>query len=115
LFGISLVFGVLLVIPIGGPTCDRDLTVELLCWALGGAMGFVLDSKLLIIAGALDGSSGLILSIIMSKAMNGRSRTFSLEPSARFRPQLRRTGSQSGAQRYGLKKRPQSCQRRIKS
>jgi len=69
--GISLLFGVLLVIPIGG--ADMPTVISLLNSYAGlsaAAMGFVLDSKLLIIAGALDGSSGLILSIIMSKAMN---------------------------------------------
>src|ERR1700687_5254569 len=69
--GVSLIFGVLLVIPIGG--ADMPTVISLLNSypALSAAaMGFVLDSKLLIIAGALDGSSGLILSIIMSKAMN---------------------------------------------
>src|SRR6266403_562105 len=69
--GVSLIFGVLLVIPIGG--ADMPTVISLLNGYAGlsaAAMGFVLDSKLLIIAGALDGSSGLILSIIMSKAMN---------------------------------------------
>src|SRR5258708_5798575 len=69
--GVSLLFGVLLVIPIGG--ADMPTVISLLNGYAGlsaAAMGFVLQNKLLIIAGALDGSSGLILSVIMSKAMN---------------------------------------------
>ncbi|HWD39388.1 MAG TPA: NAD(P)(+) transhydrogenase (Re/Si-specific) subunit beta [Fimbriimonas sp.] len=68
---LALVFGVLLVIPIGG--ADMPTVISLLNSYAGlsaCAMGFVLNSPMLIIAGALDGSSGLILSIIMCKAMN---------------------------------------------
>ena len=69
--GLSLVFGVLLIIPIGG--ADMPTVISILNAYAGlsaVAMGFVLDSKLLVTAGALDGSSGLILSIIMCRAMN---------------------------------------------
>ncbi len=69
--GIPLVFGVLMIIPIGG--ADMPTVISLLNSYAGlsaAAMGFVVGSKLLIIAGALDGSSGFILSVIMSKAMN---------------------------------------------
>ena len=68
---LSLVFGVLLIIPIGG--ADMPTVISLLNWYAGlsaVAMGFVLSNKLLITAGALDGSSGLILSVIMCRAMN---------------------------------------------
>src|ERR1700719_359275 len=71
LVGIPLIFGVFMVIPIGG--ADMPTVISLLNSYAGlsaAAMGFVLDSKLLIIAGALDGASGLILSVNMSKAMN---------------------------------------------
>src|SRR6202047_3683352 len=68
---LPLLFGVFMVIPIGG--ADMPTVISLLNSYAGlsaAAMGFVLDSELLIISAALFGSSGLILSIIMSKAMN---------------------------------------------
>jgi proton-translocating NAD(P)+ transhydrogenase subunit beta len=68
---LALLFGVLLIVPIGG--ADMPTVISLLNSYAGlsaVAMGFVLDNKVLVTAGALDGSSGLILSILMCRAMN---------------------------------------------
>ncbi len=67
----GLVFGVFLIIPIGG--ADMPTVIALLNAYAGIAaalLGFVLSNNLLIVAGALDGMSGLILAIVMCRAMN---------------------------------------------
>ena len=69
--GLALLFGVLLVIPIGG--ADMPTVIALLNSYAGlaaSAMGFALGNKLLIVVGALDGTSGFILAMVMCKAMN---------------------------------------------
>jgi NAD(P) transhydrogenase subunit beta len=68
---LSLAFGVLMIMPIGG--ADMPTVISLLNAYAGlaaVAMGFALENKVLITAGALDGSSGFILSVIMCRAMN---------------------------------------------
>ena len=68
---LGLLIGVSLVLPIGG--ADMPVVISLLNSYAGlasSATGFAIGNEVLIIAGALDGASGFILSMVMSKAMN---------------------------------------------
>jgi len=94
---LALTFGVLLIIPIGG--ADMPTVIALLNSYAGlsaSAMGFVLNNKMLIVAGALDGSSGFILAIIMCRAMN---RSFSNVLFGAF-GQLQTSAAQAGDRPY---------------
>ncbi len=67
----AVIFGILLIVPIGG--ADMPTVIALLNSYAGlsaVAMGFALDNKVLEIAGALDGSSGFVLAVVMCRAMN---------------------------------------------
>jgi NAD(P) transhydrogenase subunit beta len=71
LVGLSLLAGVSLVLPIGG--ADMPVVVALLNSYSGlasAATGFAISNNVLIVSGALDGTSGFLLSMLMSKAMN---------------------------------------------
>jgi len=71
MFGLSFLLGILLVLPIGG--ADMPVVICLLNSYAGlaaAASGFALDNNILIICGALDGGSGFVLAILMSRAMN---------------------------------------------
>ena len=94
---LALLFGILLIIPIGG--ADMPTVIALLNSYAGlsaSAMGFVLNNKMLIVAGALDGSSGFILAIIMCRAMN---RSFSNVLFGAF-GQLQTSAAAAGARPY---------------
>jgi NAD(P) transhydrogenase subunit beta len=68
---LALLFGLLLVIPIGA--ADMPVVIALLNSYAGladAAMGFVLMNKIQIITGSLDGTSGFLLSLLMCRAMN---------------------------------------------
>ncbi len=101
LAGLSLLFGVLFVLPVGG--ADVPIVISLLNAFTGltvAASGYVLDSTLLIIAGTLVGASGTILTRLMAEAM-GRSLFGTLFGAFTAKPQDAAAGSETRPVRSG--------------
>src|SRR5437764_3655526 len=95
LIALAFAFGILLVLPIGG--ADMPVVVALLNSYSGlasCATGFAIGNVILIISGSLDGSSGFILSVLMSKAMN---RSFTNVLFGAFGSELAAKGGKSSA------------------
>jgi len=95
MIGASLIFGIMLVMPIGG--ADMPVVVALLNSYSGlasCATGFAIGNVILIISGSLDGASGFILSILMSKAMN---RSFTNVLFGAFGSETKAVGAKSSA------------------
>jgi NAD(P) transhydrogenase subunit beta len=95
MIGASVLFGIMLVMPIGG--ADMPVVVALLNSYSGlasCATGFAIGNVILIISGSLDGASGFILSILMSKAMN---RSFTNVLFGAFGSETKAIGAKSSA------------------
>jgi H+-translocating NAD(P) transhydrogenase subunit beta len=95
MIGASVIFGIMLVMPIGG--ADMPVVVALLNSYSGlasCATGFAIGNVILIISGSLDGASGFILSILMSKAMN---RSFTNVLFGAFGSETKAVGAKSSA------------------
>jgi H+-translocating NAD(P) transhydrogenase subunit beta len=70
-FGCALVFGVLMTLPIGGADMPVVISIYNACTGLAvGLEGFVLQNPALMIAGMVVGAAGLLLTLLMAKAMN---------------------------------------------